>query len=372
MIRRPLFVVYFLIFSSSISFAQEAGNCEATLNQAIDEFNAGHFNDIPSLLNECLDKFSREQRERAYLLLTQTYLLLDDPFGAENSYLKLLHANPEFVADENRDPIDVVYLSKKFTATPIFSWYLNIGGNIATINQLNSWSTRGTLPESKKYSIRPGLQLGGGLEFNYNDNIVLGAELNYAVTAFRVVQQYDSSNEIEATDKQNWLNIPIILKYVSSKGKIRPYGYIGYSFNFLIRDVATERLTNDGNFVTAESPSIPMTDHRKTLNRSFIFGGGAKYKFGLDYFFADIRFAAGMTNLSKPGTRLPDVAVHSEGGPKDTDVFQYGYIEDDFRMNNIFISIGYIHPLYKPRKLKKARTRSVLRKIGKQENGTQD
>jgi hypothetical protein len=43
------------------------------------------------------------------------------------------------------------------------------------------------------------------------------------------------------------------------------------------------------------------------------------------------------------------------------------YVDDDFRIDNLAISVGYVHPLYKPRKLKKARTKSVLRKIQKNE-----
>jgi hypothetical protein len=373
MIRRLRFVVYFFILVSSSSFAQEADNCEITLNKAIEEFNAGHFNSISGMLNDCLDKFSREQRERAYMLLTQTYLLLDDPFGAEKSYLSLLQANPEFIADENRDPIDVVYLSKKFTATPIFSWYVNIGANISTIKELNSHKTVTGDFASKKYSIRPGMQLGGGLEYNFNDNIVAGVELNYAFTSFRVGQLHHGANEIEAIDKQNWFNIPIIAKYVWNKGKIRPYGYLGYSFNFLFRDVIAEKTINDGNFTTSKSPDLPFTDHRRQFNRSFIFGGGLKYKFGLDYFFADARFAVGMTNLSKSGMRFPDPSVSQSGSVSgETEIFSYAYLDDDFRMNNVFISVGFVHPLYKPRKLKKARTKSVLRKIGKQEDEGQN
>jgi hypothetical protein len=48
----------------------------------------------------------------------------------------------------------------------------------------------------------------------------------------------------------------------------------------------------------------------------------------------------------------------------------YPYVDDDFRLDNVSISVGYIHPLYKPRKLKKARTRSVFRFIKKQGNAT--
>jgi hypothetical protein len=356
MLKRILLIFLLTAGFCSATYAQV--DCGAVLNTAIEEYNAGHFSGISSLLNDCLGNFSREQRERAYMLLTQTYLLLDDPFAAEQSYLKLLQANPEFLADENRDPIDVVYLSKKFTATPLLSWYLNIGSNVSTVTVLNPYTARGTEYQAKDYAIRPGLQFGGGLEYNFNDNIVVGTELNYVFTSFRVTQAFDGNDSDEVIDRQNWFNVPIILKYAVNKGKMRPYGYVGYSLNFLLRDVLNVTLSNEGNFTTAESPDINYTKHRKMVNRALIFGGGVRYKVGLDYFFADLRLSVGSTNLSKPETRYED----------ENDFRLYGYIEDDFRLNNAYLSVGFVHPLYKPRKLKKARTRSVMRKIGKQES----
>ncbi|MDQ2658706.1 MAG: hypothetical protein M3Y60_14885, partial [Bacteroidota bacterium] len=63
-------------------------DCEQTIAYATEEFNAGHFHSVPSILNDCLSKLNRDQRQRAHLLLTQTYLLLDDPIGAQRSYLE--------------------------------------------------------------------------------------------------------------------------------------------------------------------------------------------------------------------------------------------------------------------------------------------
>jgi hypothetical protein len=303
--------------------------------------------------------------------------LLDDPIGAERSYLAVLQANPEFLADENRDQIDVVYLSKKFTATPILSWYLNIGGNISPITVLNSWTAIGGHEAKKKYTLRPGLQFGGGLEYNFNDNLVLATELNYTFTSYKVAESgyFDGMDGTEAVDRQNWFTVPLIAKYVASTGTLRPYGYLGYSFAYLLRDAATIKKSNgdpsgDGSsqiiFTNDESPTLNYTNHRRALNRAFIVGGGVKYKFGLDYLFADVRISMGMNNvISRPQSeaRFSDMAW----------VTQYGYVEDDFRINSILVSVGFIHPLYKPRKLKKARTKSVMKSIDKHKgNGSNE
>jgi len=367
MTRRGVLIFSGLMCLCTVVSAQKADDCDVTLATAIDEFNAGHFNGIPALLNDCMDKFTREQRERANMLLTQTYLLLDDPIGAEHSYLSVLQANPEFLADENRDPIDVVYLSKKFTAAPIFSWYLNIGGNVSSITVLNTWSAIGGPQSKKKYTLRPGLQFGGGLEYNLYDNLAIAAELNYSFRAYKVTQSgyFDGMDGTEVVDRQNELVLPLMVKYGASSGKVRPYGYLGYSLSYLLRDVATIKKSNgdpqgEGSnqiiFTNDESPTLNYTHHRRLLNRSFLVGGGVKYKFGLDYLFADLRVVVGMNNVIK----------RPQGEARFSDmpwVTQYGYVEDDFRMNSVFLSVGFVHPLYKPRKLKKARTKSVMKNI---------
>ena len=117
------------LFGYLVNASAQTSECAQTLNQAGDEFNAGHFYGIPALLKSCIEKnaFTNEQKVRAYLLLCQAYLIIDDPIAAEDSYLKLLRADPEYVASEDKDPVDVVFLSRKFKSTPILTPRLKIG-----------------------------------------------------------------------------------------------------------------------------------------------------------------------------------------------------------------------------------------------------
>ena len=104
-----------------------------------------------------------------------------------------------------------------------------------------------------------------------------------------------------------------------------------------------------------ESPSIKLTKYRTDLSQTFFFGGGVRYKLGLDFVFADLRYGIGLTNIVVPTTTF------DYGGP----MVEWGHADDYFKMDNLSISIGYVKPLYKPRKLRRARTISVLRGINK-------
>jgi len=372
-IRRNIIVIG--MFLLGIHYAQAQSECELTLTRATDEFNAGHLYGIPAILNDCLNKNQNDAwRQRAYLLLAETYLLLEDPIGAENAYLEVLHANPEFVTDPQRDPIDLVYLSKKFTATPIFAFFGTLGANTSPIRVIHDVRIGGEAQARQSYKLRIGWQIGGGVEYNYNSNVSVSAGFNYMFTGFQHVTSHlfgEHKDIVEFFDRQTWVTVPLSIKFSDDDGKFRPYAYAGYSVNLLLRDRGILTVTNrDSRPATTEgeaeglssseneTPNLNLSDHRQRLNGAFLLGGGIKYKYKLNYLFVDLRYSLGTKNLAKSENRFNN---YSEGLP-------YPYVDDDFRIDNLAISVGYIHPLYKPRKLKKAKTKSVFRFIKRKGN----
>ncbi|MDH4295191.1 MAG: PorT family protein [Cyclobacteriaceae bacterium] len=367
--KKIIAILLLVVCLGKQSLAQD--ECELVLIQATEEFNAGHLYGISAMLKDCLDKNQkREWRQRAYLLLAETYLLLEDPLGAEQSYLSVLRANPEFLTDPKLDPIDLVYLSGKFTSSPIFSLHGYAGPSISPVRIIHDVRIGGESYTRERYAIRVGWQVGVGMDFHYNDFISASAGVAVSRTGFKhsTTDLFGLDKDIvEFIDRQTWANLPVSVKYSQSIGKFRRYGYVGISFNYLLGDNANVDLKNREAKTSdnAEPPEFPKSisnvdilKSRERLNAAFFLGGGVKYKNKLDYFYLDLRYSFGMKNVVNANSRFNST---TEGLP-------YPYVDDDFRMDNLALSIGYIHPLYKPRKLKKARTKSVLRKIQKEDN----
>jgi hypothetical protein len=350
-------------------------DCEQTIAYANEEFNAGHFFSVPSILSECLKSFSREQRQRAFLLLTQTYLLLDDPVGAEKSFREVLTANPEFIADEQLHSIDIVYLSKKFIATPIFSWIVSAGSNVSPVRLIIDNDPAGKRigqHEKKNFILVPGYHAGVGGEYSYNANLNVRMGVDYIHSAYKSNAIHFLRDTKEFVDRQSWISVPLYVSYGDNVGKYRPYGYLGYSFSYLFNDQGSIKLRNT-NGVGAErevfdvqSPDLNLLKSRNQLNQSIIFGGGVKYKLGLDFLFAELRYSVGLRNLTNNlyGNDAYDPA--SESWVKSFEApGEYTHVDDFFRLDNLSISFGFLRPLYKPRELKRARTKGVLRKMKK-------
>jgi len=346
------------------AYAQKSDDCEQVLNTATEEFNAGRFYGIAEILKPCLDNgFSREQRQRANLLLTQVYLLLDDPDNAEKSYLNVLRANPEYETDMARDPIDVVYLSKKFTAFPIFSISARIGANTSPMRVIQRIDPGGEASTLNKYSLRAGWQIGLGVDWNITKQVALVAEMNYAFTSYGKKQVKFIGDEEEFTSRQNWVSLPLSVKYADTQGRIRPYGYAGFAFHFLFSDkgqinlLKQDIINNQVTAIPAESPTLKFTEYRNQFNQSVFFGGGVRYKIGLDYVFADLRYSVGLSNVVKA------TSTYGFDGP----MIEWGHVDDYFRMDNLAVSVGYVKPIYKPSKVKKVRTMPLLRGINKRD-----
>lgn len=362
-------------------------DCEQTIAYATDEYNAGHFYAVPSILERCMKDFTRDQRQRAYLLLTQTYLLLDDAAGARQSFLNVLEANPEFVTDERVHPIDVVYLSKRFTATPRFSWFVNAGTNVTPVRVIYDMNPMSST--SQKYVFRPGYNVGAGGELSIYEKWRVRVETNFMQTGFRHISDghFRFGNEKVTGDRQSvieqqtWINVPTYLVYSDNFGRYRPYGYAGISLSYMLSDKATITNTNikferapapgEAPLPATESfempsPNFDLTHARRRLGQTIVVGGGVNHKVGLDFVFVDVRYSFGLRNIVEPRYSVGNTKHDPASGPfvdSATPAFQYGYVSDYFRLDNLSVSVGFLRPLYKPRELKRARTKGVLRKL---------
>ncbi|MBX7126098.1 MAG: PorT family protein [Cyclobacteriaceae bacterium] len=364
---KPLLLLVCLCFGllvswdaqSQVQSGQGITDCDQKLELATSEFNAGHFFGLPSILKDCLNgSLSTEQTIRANLLLCQAYLVMDDPLAAEASYLRLLKADPEYVATPEKDPIEVVYLSKKFTSRPIFTPHYGIGVNLSlyrSIYEINPFSLGGA---TTRRTSRLGVQALAGVEWNPTDFFSVGAEAILATGGFKTItHKISDADDFVGIEKQTWLNVPLYLKYQKPLGKIRPYGYAGMSLNLLFRSTMSsmEFRNNSSSDPTFSGVGITTGSdksvlyQRRLLTRSVLIGGGVKYKVGVNFLYVDVRYSMGLNNLTRPETLYYD---SSDGTTLSSLVTSYEFIGNFFRLDNMYLSVGYVMPVYDPRKIK--------------------
>ncbi|MEN8250671.1 MAG: hypothetical protein ABFS32_17185, partial [Bacteroidota bacterium] len=222
----------FLIFFALSQYAM--AQCGESLVQARDAFDAGHLEEVSGHLNECLNKsgsngFTREQKVEAYRLLTITYLYLDDPFGAEQSFLKLLEEDPEYRILPT-DPVELEYLSRKFISSPIISYTAKIGPNLstATILHYNTMSPEGDLPV---YKTNLGIQVAGAAELHFNKMVGINLELDIGyISLEKSITLFPEQDFMIVKSNRHMLtaSLPVTLRFTYPGMTYYPYVYGGY------------------------------------------------------------------------------------------------------------------------------------------------
>lgn len=339
--------------------------CAERLTFAENEFNAGRFYGVPSIVKECIDKgsYSNEQLVRVYMLLTQVYLVVDDPLAAEQSYLKLLAADPEFIASQERDPIDVYYLSKKFTTTPIFTPHFKAGVLQTSPSLIRDNATFGNSSLVQRQVVpRIGWTIGAGIEWNITNNWGLGGEALLSAKSFDINYSGGFGNDrLNTTERQLWADIPIYVRFTDHIGRFRPFAYAGHTFNLLLNSkwkLAYTDVQGDGQ-VQVEGPDVDITFNRQFLNRGLLIGAGMKMKTGKNFLVLDVRYNAGLSNISKG-------SYYESASASDPVLFsgitRYAANSNDLLVNNLAVTIGYVRPLYDPRKIVKPNARGLFKK----------
>lgn len=327
-----------------------AQSCAEVLNSARESFSAGRLYGIPAILKPCLESgFNKDQRLEAYWLLTRTYLFIDDPIGAEDSYLKLLKLDPEYKLNPETDPIDIVYLSKKFKTTPIFVLHGKGGFNISSVSTIHNYGIDNTSQSNESYSSNVGMNIGVGGELNLSDRFSFGLEVNFYSRKYSYTNTLFNADKQTFSENQIGLDLPVLLKYRWDFEKVRPYLYSGIGADYLLQAKATVKLIDRVNAGTEDLTEIPVTgpqvnigDQRNKITYFAHFGAGVNYRWRYNYLVFDVRYRMGLSNIV------------SEEGQYGNSVllYRYGFVDDDKKLDNYSVTIGFVRPLYKPRKIK--------------------
>lgn len=378
-----LFLVVSIIFFSNEVIAQ----CPENLSQAQDQFDDGHLYGIPALLDNCIKKGTKQDKIEAYRLLTLTYLYIDDPIGAEKSFLELLKLDPEYRVDSTNH-IELVHLSKEYITTPIVSWRARLGANMSTISILSYNGSNNTTLQKGFYTPSVGYSFIGSLDIHLNKYVNFSVESDLSHNSFRYTDSFFNTTDVtdinnpiigeESTKDQvllhekSWnYSLPITVKLTYPGILYYPYVYGGYapSYNIITATDATTTNNEAVGSVLTESKNLNITSLREPFSHSFILGIGLMRRVKYNYLFIDVRYKIGMFNriVREEQFNLEDP------DKKDLNTYMLEHkIQDNFfKQNELSITAGFVWPKYKPRKRRSVTAKSFIGDIFKKKTNNE-
>ena len=362
-------LLFFIFLSFFFSSHKVVAQCAERLSQAQEAFDNGHLYGIPALLSDCIEQGSTSKQDKieAFRLLTLTYLYIDDPIAAQNSFLALLKLDPEYRVDSTNH-IEIVHLSKEYITTPIVSGRVRLGANmtnIATIHENGSYDLNNN---KEKYTAAFGFSAIGSFDVHFSKIISFSVESDLQYTAFKYDNTIFSSStgesnlkdEVALHEKAWSISLPVSIKLTYPGEIYYPYVYGGYSPNYNIITNTDALYTKREGISTTETEdnNLDISDLREDFSHSYIVGAGIMRRINYNYIFIDVRYKIGMNNRV-----VREEQFNLEGEDKEAiNKYALTYLQQDnfFRENQLNITVGYVWPKYKPRKRKSVTATSFI------------
>lgn len=339
----------FLIFGLFNSILGLAQDCVFKLQEAEKLYSQGLIEQIPELLNPCINKgLSKEDRLQAYKLIVISYLFDDNQEEAENSMLGFLKLFPEYEVSPT-DPVEFVYLFESYSNIPVYSFGISGGLNFSNVFLKEQYGTHNLNQSRNEYNSSGfGYQVGIKINRHIVDKLEFNFELLFKQNKFENLVyipnlDYIEYNEGSIIETQTRFEMPLSFTYDFEYGKFKPFLRAGFSVGYLsnVNGKIIRKFIDDSQNADVKGPNINLQEHRKQVNYRGIIGGGIKYHIPKGYVMFDIRYNLGLSNQVKPENRI---ISNSE------QIWKYHSIDNNFTLNDVSLSFGYVYLLYKPKR----------------------
>ena len=329
--------------------------CSQLLSLMEDQYEAGALLPIPQRITDCIrgagDRFTKAERIRAHRLAVLSHLFTDNQEASEGSMEALLRLSPEYVFSEDADPKELFYLYEKFRAEPIYRFAFYLMGNYSIVNSSRSYGVENTATASEQAS--GGVLGGAGVAvekhlFSFFD-LVVGAQ--FSSRSFSLRNDLYDYSYYELNEVQFWFDAPIGARFFplpsSKKRFFQPYFQVGWMPSLLFSS-SLSGIRQGGGVVNLGSLSLLDEGKRKLFAHSAFLGLGFKYRLRnrRNFLIVDLAYVRNNTNLVRQDRRyLGNQDFH----------FRLGYVDDNFSVDALQASVGFLFSVYNPKKLRRYR-----------------
>jgi hypothetical protein len=331
-----LFVLFAL--SSAFSFAQNP--CNDKLNYAKQLFESGQIEQIPDILDSCLENgFGKSEENQAYRLLIQTYLFDYNRDKALEVMFWFLKKYPEYTFTAS-DPLEIKEVFDAYKIQPNWGFGIYGGTTLSQVNSLQNFSVLNLNNLNSAYKQKLGSNIGLFIEKYMGPHFALSLGFNFKTVNFQN-DEISSNNQTSVTLKEStsWYSSPLSFSYVFGKGRVAPFIFCGTDFEILLKAKGDFllRINQNNNSIISQSGSSDIKASRKQFNCSAFGGLGLRYKIPKGYLKLWMGYSYAFTDYVNSSNRYQNI----------NNIMKYGYLDDNMQRNQFTIAFTYSRILYK-------------------------
>lgn len=347
-----LLIIVFVYTSVNISAQEES--CTQSLVDAQEVFASGRIEEVPGILEGCLERgFNRQEKVAAYRLLTLCHLYYNRNVDAAATMQKLLRIQPEYRI-QDIDPSEFINLHSTFRTSPLF--IIGVKGGFGTLHfyETTNYNDINSINHNGRYEVGqlPPLMLGLSIEVPILKELSFVSEIYYNQYEYlfkRSVLEYAS---VEFTETVKGIEIPVMAQWNILKNKqVIPYINAGANFYFTLE--STGKIIREDTLSGAVDRDVPGLDNidlissRNKFNVAFTTGAGVRIKdvIGNGYLTFDFRYSRYFKNHVEENLRAETPSLS----------YTYLYTDNSFKMESFQFIVGYKLPIYFCRQRKASR-----------------
>ncbi len=362
-LRPTLIAIGILCAAGNEAFAQEPArqetqNCTQTLRAARVLYNDGRLHELPTHMENCLNTgedeggFTKAERIEAYKILTLAHIYLEEPTRADTTMFNLLNADPFVKLDTAVDPIELHNLYRKFKTDPAFLIGGKIGLNFTHVDVRSQYYYWMAARSKGVYRALPRLQYTLFFQkiLTADKRVVASPEISLGSHAFEYTNDSPFA-DLEGSIGPHTITHQRIQVNLLANYRLRPQRHVSDAFvpyvgfgpavGYLFGSSFTGETTVDE---AVSTPTIDTKEHYQPITVSLVATAGFRYKIGVFYLTADVRFQYGLMNVVNGANRY-------QWTPESQAILDLGYTDSNFTMNHSMLNIGLVVPSFKHIKL---------------------
>ncbi|KPL12378.1 MAG: hypothetical protein AMS26_18110 [Bacteroides sp. SM23_62] len=340
-----ILITSFLVIVTAVSWAQDQ-DCLTKLDGAETLFNTGLFEEVPALLENCMELYSETDKQKAYRLIILAHYLNDDIAAAEESMYFLLKEFPDFQPVAS-DLVDFQYIFNSFNVRRSMDLGISLGPAWTSGRIIEPYS-----PFSDKFTYRAngtGFFAAAYMDIPVNEVFSINTEPGYLLAKYEIRYENAISGiyKIEQSETNSLIQLPVYAKVTFLDTKIQLYAKAGFMLGYLTGSRTQsniEKLNPGTGTIIYTKPNIQRV-HLEFRNKLYYFlggGGGLKLNFKKSCLFSELDYHISLNKTLKKGTNRYD----------QKNLWTDGWIDSDFGLRNISIRVGMAWSIYTIKKIR--------------------
>lgn len=341
LLYKALLIIVFVVYVTVDMHGQSV--CADKLTQAKQLFESGQIEQIPLLLDSCLERgFAREDQLVAYQLLIQTYLFDYNQAKADETMTRFLKEFPTYKVQES-DPAEIKELFDSYESFPVWSFELMAGANMSHIITNQYYSTYNLQELERSDNIKFGFHAGLQASRYFGKHFGVSLGVKYINSSYQHTESVNETNkQSKITENTSWIGVPLSGQWYIISGKtMTPFLFLGAEAGYILESKADFRVKFDaaGQPTIVKGSDAGMAQVRNRIQYGVTGGLGVKCKFTKGTFKLWAGYTYNLNSFPK-SSRYEDMDK----------ILNYQHVDDRFAYNHIYITASYSLDLYRIRK----------------------